>query len=135
MFAGTIVDELAAFRKILVLELVVVVFVAVCEIMIATRRGIDFLESIVEVDYGLRNWFELLEGPAFFLSRGDVDVCGAPVVNFHFHDLQQRLPVLLYIHPPLAFRTKRQLLGWRDKFKRICIVVNIMENGDAAGSC
>ena len=93
--------------------------------MFATRRSPDLLESTIEVDDGLCDLFELLEAPDLFLFRGNVNVCGAPIVNFNFSDLQQRRPVLLYIFPPLATLAKRQF--WRDEFKRICIVVNLVE--------
>ena len=93
--------------------------------MLATRRSPDGLESLIEVDYGLCNLFELLEAPDIFLSRGYVNVCGASFVNFNFSDPQQRRPVVLYFCPPLATLAKRQF--WGDKFKGICIVVNLME--------
>lgn len=124
MFVGTLLDVFATCHKFEVLELGIVAFIALCEPMFATRRRPDIFEAIIKVNYGLCKSFELLEAPELLLFRGNMNMCGAPFVNFDFSDLQKRRPVLLYIFPPLAILAERQFRG--DELKGICIIVELI---------
>ena len=65
VLVSTLLDEFAACRKFDVLELVIVSFVALCELVFATSGSPDDLKSIIKVDHGLCNLFELVETPGF----------------------------------------------------------------------